>query len=321
MDIISAQGEQSHKSALAVREGRLFSRIKAVSDRLVTILGELGAWVDYPEEDIPEVEENTLLTSLTECLSNLRKISDTYDSGRILREGVETAIIGRPNVGKSTLMNLLSGYERSIVTDIAGTTRDVVEESVRLGNVILRLCDTAGIHDTTDTVEDAGIRLAQKKLDSADLILAVFDSSQPADSEDISLMEQLAGKRAVCVLNKNDLGTADTAIFKQYFDTIVEISAKDGSGLESLQAAVENIFHTAEIDAGAGMIANERQKQCVDNAISALDEAVSVLTMGETLDAVTVLIDEAADFLLRLTGEKASEAVVNEVFSHFCVGK
>lgn len=288
---------------------------------MVTILGELGAWVDYPEEDIPEVEESTLLNSLSEELGNLRKISDTYDSGRILREGVETAIIGRPNVGKSTLMNLLSGYERSIVTDIAGTTRDVVEESVRLGNVILRLCDTAGIHETDDTVEDAGIRLAQKKLDSADLILAVFDSSQPVDNEDISLMEQLSGKRAVCVLNKNDLGTADTAIFKQHFDKIVEISAKEGNGLESLQTAVEEIFHTAEIDTGAGMIANERQKQCVDSAISSLKQAVSVLEMGETLDAVTVLIDEAADFLLRLTGEKASEAVVNEVFSHFCVGK
>ncbi len=322
MDIISAQGEQYRRCANEAREGAIFRRIKAISDDLLQILGELSAWVDYPEEDIPAVSEENLKNFLEGVLCKINDARNSYDSGRILREGVDTAIVGRPNVGKSTLMNLLSGCERSIVTEIAGTTRDIVEESVRLGEIILRLSDTAGIRETSDLVEGVGVKLAEKKLESSELILAVFDNSQELSGEDISLIERLSGRNAIAVVNKSDLAQSiDVEYIRANFKYMVYISAKDGNGAEDLQRAVEEIFRTSEIDPASGVIANERQKACLDKAALSVEEAVQALNFGETLDAVTVVIDEAANALLELTGEKATEAVVDQVFSHFCVGK
>lgn len=322
MDIISAQGETAHKCSVAMHEGALFKRIKSVSDRMVKILGELAAWVDYPDEDIADVDENSLLVDLSNILSELKKISSTYDSGRILREGIETAIVGRPNVGKSTLMNLLSGYERSIVTEFAGTTRDVVEESVRLGDVVLRLCDTAGIRNTSDTVEEMGVNLAYKRLDRAELVLAVFDYSQELKHEDFLLTEKLSGKNVIAVINKSDKEPLlDLDFINEHYPENVLISAKVGNGIDELRGKILKVFRASEIDSSAGIIANERQKRCIDMAISSLKDAVFALSQSETLDAVTVLVDEAEGFLLELTGEKITEAVVDEVFSHFCVGK
>lgn len=322
MDIISAQGETAHKCSVAMHEGALFRRIKSVSDRMVKLLGELAAWVDYPDEDIADVDENSLLVDLSNILSELKKISSTYDSGRILREGIETAIVGRPNVGKSTLMNLLSGYERSIVTEIAGTTRDVVEESVRLGDVVLRLCDTAGIRNTSDTVEEMGVNLAYKRLDRAELVLAVFDYSQELMHEDFLLTEKLSGKNVIAVINKSDKEPLlDIDFINEHYPENVLISAKEGNGIDELRGKILKVFRASEIDSSAGIIANERQKRCIDMAISSLKDAVLALSQSETLDAVTILVDEAESFLLELTGEKITEAVVDEVFSHFCVGK
>ena len=322
MDIISAQGETAHKCSVAMHEGALFKRIKSVSDRMVKILGELAAWVDYPDEDIADVDENSLLVDLSNILTELKKISSTYDSGRILREGIETAIVGRPNVGKSTLMNLLSGYERSIVTEFAGTTRDVVEESVRLGDVVLRLCDTAGIRNTSDTVEEMGVNLAYKRLDRAELVLAVFDYSQELKHEDFLLTEKLSGKNVIAVINKSDKEPLlDLDFINEHYPENVLISAKVGNGIDELRGKILKVFRASEIDSSAGIIANERQKRCIDMAISSLKDAVFALSQSETLDAVTVLVDEAEGFLLELTGEKITEAVVDEVFSHFCVGK
>ena len=322
MDLISSQGEQSHKCAVSIHEGALFKRIKSISDKLVTLLGELGAWVDYPEEDIPAVEENNLLVTLSSVLSALKATAATYDSGKIIRNGIDTVIVGRPNVGKSTLMNLLTGYERSIVTEVAGTTRDLIEESVRLGDVVLKLCDTAGIRQTDDLVEGAGVKLAYKKLENADLILAIFDNSLELKHEDFQLIEKLIGKKTIAIINKSDKESLiDKDFISENFNSIVEISAKSGDGIEKLKDKLEEIFYTNDIDVSAGVIVNERQKRCLDMAITSIKEAISALEIGETLDAVTVLIDETANFLLELTGEKTTEAVVDEVFSHFCVGK
>lgn len=322
MDVISSQGEQALRSALALREGALFSRIRVITGKLLTLLGELGAWVDYPEEDIPAVEEESLQSSVSEAASALEALLSTYESGKILREGIPTVIAGKPNVGKSTLMNRLSGYERSIVTDIAGTTRDVVEESVRLGDMVLRLSDTAGIRDTSDAVESVGVRLAYKKLEEAQLVLAVFDNSEPLSEEDKALLHTLSGKHAVALLNKSDRpARLEKHILSGHFEHLVEISARDGEGLETLKQVLQKIFALDQLDSSSGVLANERQKLCARQALASLKEALTALSMGETLDAVTVLIDEAAASLLELTGERTTQAVVDEVFSHFCVGK
>ena len=205
MDIISADGSAGLKCAEALRDGALFRRIKTVSDGMLKLLGSLAAWVDYPDDDIPAVEEYEISAVLEAGIAELGELLESYESGRIVREGADTVIAGRPNVGKSTLMNLLAGCERSIVSDTAGTTRDIVEESVRLGDIVLRLSDTAGIHDTEDSVESIGVDRARKKLDSADLILAVFDVGSFITDEDRELSERCRNRNSIAVLNKSDL--------------------------------------------------------------------------------------------------------------------
>ncbi len=321
-DIISAEGKAAHRCAVALKSGALFISINAVSKELLHLLGEIGAWVDYPEEDIPGVDERAIISSLEEASVKLEKILSSYDRGRIIREGIDTAIVGKPNVGKSTLMNLLSGCERSIVTDIAGTTRDIVEESVRLGDIVLRLSDTAGIRGTEDIVESIGVKRASDKIDSADLILAVFDNSEELSQEDIEIAGRCAGRIAVGIINKTDKESKlDTGYIESRFEHIVYISAVNAEGADELQSVISDIFRTNSINYNEGILANERQRNCVKSALSALRESIDAVKQGCTLDAVNILIDEAENHLLELTGERTSEAVVNEVFSKFCVGK
>ncbi|MBO5558579.1 tRNA uridine-5-carboxymethylaminomethyl(34) synthesis GTPase MnmE [Ruminococcus sp.] len=324
MDTIAAQGEYALASANLTRKGSLFGRIDKVTKELVKLLGELAAWVDYPEEDLPAVEENALRESLKNAVSVTGRLLADSDNGMLIKNGIDTVIAGRPNVGKSTLMNLLLGYDRSIVTEVAGTTRDVIEESARLGELIFRLSDTAGIRDTEDKVEKIGVEMAQKRLEECMLVIEVFDTSVKPDDDDTALLEKVRslGKRALIVLNKSDLESAvGEEFFREYCENIVYISAKDPNDREKIQHALEKIFTPENYDADSTIFANERQRGCLVKANKNLTAALEALEMGETLDAVTVMIDYAADSLLELTGEKATEAVVSEVFSKFCVGK
>lgn len=322
MDIISASGSRELQFANAMREGAMVRRVQAVQAQLVTVLSSLAAWADYPEEDIPAVSPEMLQTSLLQIQQDLQALLRTKDYGRILKSGVATVIAGKPNVGKSTLFNLLSGCERSIVTEIAGTTRDVVEECVRLGDVTLRLSDTAGLRETADVIEQIGVRIAKEKLEQADLILAVFDSRQPLSVEDWALLEQLKGRQVIVILNKSDAGEAKILPEQlSDFPHCITMSAKEGSGLEDLQAAVTELFYQGNVTPELGILANARQAACAETALEMVTAAMQVLRDGELLDAVTVLLDEAAQALMTLTGERVTEAVVDEVFRHFCVGK
>lgn len=324
METISAQGEYALNSANLTKEGRLFRLISDMSRKFVTILGELAAWVDYPEEDLPEISEDNLRESLKNALAGLDKIIADHDSGMIMKNGVDTVIAGKPNVGKSTLMNMLLGYDRSIVTNVAGTTRDVIEESAKLGELILKLSDTAGIHETDDEVEKIGVEIAKKKLKNAMLVIEVFDISKELDEEDLELLEYVKklGKKVIIVLNKSDLeNVVERSQLEKYSDYVIEISAKLDEGREELQKATEKLLGIGGYDADSTIFANERQISCAERARKYLAMALESLDMGETLDAVTVMIDNGANALLELTGEKATEAVVDEVFSKFCVGK
>ena len=322
MDIISARGEKELKMAESLREGAAYRTARKCSDKLMKILGDLAAWADYPEEDIPEVEPDALMKELREVRSDLSTLVENYDSGRLIREGISTAIIGRPNVGKSTLFNCLSGCERSIVTDIAGTTRDIVEESVRLGDITLRLSDTAGMHDTDDVIEGIGVDMAEKMIDKAELVLAVFDGSCPLTEDDLYLVNKINKSRTIAVINKSDVEQKiNLNELTKYFIHIVYISAKENSGVIDLKNKVEEIFSINEQTFENVSAANERQKKCIDSALRSIDEAISALVIGEMLDAVNVIIDEAEQSILSLTGEKITDAVVDEVFSRFCVGK
>lgn len=322
MDLIGSSGKQAARAALAGRDGVLSRKIDVIADRLVDIGAHLAAWNDYPDEDMESVEPENLSASLFAALEDCRRLLAGYDAGKVLREGVETAIIGRPNVGKSTLMNLLAGTEKSIVTAIPGTTRDVVEETVLAGEVKLRLADTAGIRSTDDPVEQVGVSLARKRLSSAQLILAVLDRSEPLSDEDLALLQELRDRPAIAVLNKSDLPQQlDEEKLAGLVQKTVEISARSGEGADALVEAISQMLHLSDIDPTAPLVANERQRVCLQKSAAALQEAADAAAMGVTLDAVTVCLDEAISPLLELTGRKASDAVVDAVFANFCVGK
>ena len=244
----------------------------------------------------------------------------TYNAGRVLREGIERVIVGKPNVGKSTLMNMLSGAERSIVTEVAGTTRDVIEDTVTVGDIMLRLADTAGIRDTDDRVESIGVELAKRRIELADLVLAVFDITKPLDNDDKQLLELVKHKNTVVILNKSDMGSnADISAFTG-FRTVVT-SAVNGGGYDALCSTIADIAGTAGLDPESAVLINERQRACAERALDGINEAISALNDGNTVDAVGVCVDDALAALLELTGRRVTNEVSDEIFRKFCVGK
>ncbi|MBQ2972889.1 MAG: tRNA uridine-5-carboxymethylaminomethyl(34) synthesis GTPase MnmE [Clostridia bacterium] len=322
MSLIGASGKQAAAAALNTLDGNLSREIRGVADSIIAICASLAAWVDYPDEDIEDTSASDMLPVFESAQNSLKEIIRRYDCGRAVTDGIDAVIVGRPNVGKSTLMNLLSGFERSIVTDIAGTTRDVVEEKIVLGEIIMRVADTAGIRETENVVENIGVNLAKRRLERAELVLAVFDGSEPLTDDDLDIISQCESKRAVALLNKSDLPlAADRKIIENAFAHCVELSASTGEGRGELEKAVAEIFRTNEFNPNAACLTSERQRQCCVNALASIEEAINAINCGVTLDAVNVCADCAIDALLQLTGEKATSAVVDEVFSRFCVGK
>lgn len=322
MDIISAGSQGAGRAALALRDGALYKKIRKITEDLTALESHLAAWADYPEEDVPELSEEAVSTVLKNADAVLKRLISTYDAGRIIREGAVTVIAGKPNVGKSTLMNLLSGRDRSIVTSVAGTTRDVVEESVLVGDVPIRLLDTAGIRETDDLVERIGVDMAQSALDRCDAVIAVFDSSAPLDDDDRRLIEKLKNRPVIAVINKSDLERqADVDFIKSNFEYCVTISAAKGDGEDEFRAALGKLLKTADLDPSEPVMANERQLDCARRGERAISEGIEALECGMTLDAVGICIETALDALYELTGEKASDAVIEQVFARFCVGK
>lgn len=256
MDVIGAAGKRELSFAHAQQNGALFHRVQQISQGIVSSLGDLAAWADYPEDEVPAVTPEGLHAALQPVLEQLDSTLATYDYGRILQSGVSAVIVGKPNVGKSTLFNLLSGSQRSIVTEIAGTTRDVVEEQIRLGNVTLRLSDTAGLRETEDVIEQMGVKIAEERLAQADLILAVFDTTRPLDADDRRMLEQLPDKPVIAILNKSDqTACLHPESLEQQFSRVITMAARDGSGLEQLRQAVEELFYQAEVTPELGIVA------------------------------------------------------------------
>ncbi len=322
MDIIGARSRGAVRAALSVKEGALSKRIDAVKAALLSKAAHLSAWADYPEEDIPEIEDDELTAALQKAHHDLEAILRGYDNGRILKDGIDTAIVGKPNVGKSTLMNLLAGYDKSIVTEVAGTTRDVVEESVSLDDIILNLSDTAGIRQTEDVVEKIGVDKAKNRLKTASLILCVFDASQKLSDEDIELIEAIGDAPSIAILNKSDLPCLiETEAIQKHFDTVIPISAKRSEGIEALIAAIKRLCAVVDFDSAQTLVYNERQRNLVKKALDSIGEALTALKIGITFDAVTVSIEEAVSYLCELTGERVTDEVVDRVFHNFCVGK
>ena len=322
MNLISAQSKSALKAANEVRQGAVSKKIYAICEKLEHLAAHLSAWADFPEEDIPEVNEENLRLTLSECLNELELLIKNYDAGKAITQGVPTAILGKPNVGKSTLMNLLSGFDKSIVTDIPGTTRDIVEETVVLGDIILRLSDTAGIRNTDNVVEKIGVDRAKEKIEQSQLLLVVFDSSLPLDEEDRQIIDEIKGTQAVAVINKSDLESKiDLEYLNKNFEHIVYISAKEGTGKENLISAVTKATGTEDFSASAVLLAGERQRSAAEDAVNSVKSAIEAMNMGFSLDAVTIDLENALLKLYELIGKNVSEEIVDKVFHNFCVGK
>ena len=329
MEIISAEGRQGAALAKSALDGALARRIAGIQAALQTLAAHLTAWIDYPEEDVPEVSQSELITTLSEQKDTLDQLIAGYGAGAVLRRGVDCVLLGRPNVGKSTLLNLLAGFDRAIVTPIAGTTRDVLEQAVMLGDtgIRLNLFDTAGVREVGadgDAIEAEGIRRSWRKLDEAGLVLAVFDAAQPLSDDDLELARRCQGRPAIAVLNKQDLaGETDVprGTLKPYFKKIVPMCARDAVGLQALTDAVADLLGTAQLDPEAAQLCSARQLAAATRARDALAEAIAARQNGFGLDAAAVCLTDALQALFDLTGENASDATIEEVFETFCVGK
>ena len=324
MGLISASGEEARAASLNALDGALSREIKKCCDKLTLTAAFMAAWVDYPDDEIEELSDEQMTQTLTDVSKALEKLLSGFDAGKAILEGIDTAIVGRPNVGKSTLLNALSGSDRAIVTSVAGTTRDVLEETVRVGNIALKLADTAGIRtDTDDEIEKIGVIRARERFDRASLVLMVLDGQNELSEDDKELLSMCKNKNSVIVVNKTDGETRlDTESLKALTDSkIVMISAKNNLGMDELKNAIEETVGTAGFDPSAPLITTERQRICVVKAVENVNEALSAIQMGITADAVNVCIDCAIENLSVLTGERATESVVNEVFANFCVGK
>ena len=322
MDLVSADGRQGAALANASLGGALARKIAAEKEALTSLQAHLAAWVDFPEEDVPELDETHLQAVLGSVKDELDVLIRNYDAGAVLREGVDCAIVGRPNAGKSTLLNLLAGFDRAIVTPVAGTTRDVVEQAVRLGDIRLNLFDTAGLRDTEDVIEAEGIRRSWKKLDEAGLVLAVFDGSEPLTREDLALARKCAGRPAIALINKEDKPTRfDAEVIAPYFAMVLPVCCQEEGARKLIASAVARLLGTNQIDPHAASLSGQRQLAAATHAREAVAGALEAAAGGFGLDAVSVCVDDALDALCDLTGENASEAVINEVFERFCVGK
>ena len=316
INVINANSGRALTQANSAR-ARLYEKIEALRAKLINMAAEIGAVADYPDEEVDGADMQTVEPRIAEISAELQKMLADYDTGCLIRDGIDTAIVGSPNVGKSTLMNLLSGTERSIVTPVAGTTRDIIRETVSIGDITLNICDTAGIRDTDDAVEKIGVDLSKRELAAARLVLAVCDISRPLDSEDREILNLCRSRNAVIIVNKTDLTPAfPIAELEEFALPIVELSAASGEGLEKLKKCIEEITGIVSLSSETAVLQNERQHSCIIKAKECVDSA-----KGAMLDVQGMLLQDAANCLNEVAGIQLSAEVADEIFKNFCVGK
>lgn len=325
IDIINAKTDKSHELAQSQLEGSLSKKIKNLREMLTAVLAQVEVAIDYPEEDIEFITYKELIEKTEAIQREIVQMYKTADTGKILREGLQTAILGKPNVGKSSLMNSILGENRAIVTDIPGTTRDIIEEFVNIKGIALKIVDTAGIRDTDDVVEKIGVEKSRKHLKNSDLTLVVLDNSRETDQEDIDILESVDRSKTLVILNKIDLESKlDLDIVKKYVDeiNIINISALKNEGLDLLHDRIEDMVFSGEISNSVDvMITNSRHKDAIYKAMKAIEDAISSLNDEMSYDFIEVDLKDAWDALGYINGDTISEDLLDTIFSNFCIGK
>ena len=321
-DLIDAESAGAARNAVGQLQGRMSRSVEGIYDALMDVVSRFYAIVDYPDEEIEPLQQAQIEQTLAESAERLDALLATFSRGRLLKSGVPAVILGKPNAGKSSLLNALLGYDRAIVTDIAGTTRDTVEEKVLVGSVLLRLCDTAGIRDAADTVERLGVERAQQAAQRAELALLVLDGSAPLTREDEEAIAAARRARRMLVLvNKADLPQVlDTAALRVRFDEVIPLSARSGAGVDALCRAVEELFAGGETPRGE-LLTNARQAESAQRALDAVRRAEQALRSGLSPDAVLTDAEEALEALAEFSGKRVRDDLVATIFSRFCVGK
>lgn len=323
MDIISAKTEVSMKAAVQQSKGRLSREINVLCDNLLNVLAAIEHTVDFTEDDEeidPTVTEN-IKRKVEEFLQNTNNLLETAEEGKIIREGLSMVIVGKPNVGKSSLLNVLLNEKRAIVTDIAGTTRDVIEEYINLDGIPIKIVDTAGIRDTEDVVEKIGVEKSREKINEADLIVLMLDMSRDLDDEDREIIESVKGKKYICILNKVDLKTKLNDKIVDGLENKIEISTVTGFGIDALKEKIKEMFFNGNIDTESIIITNTRHKQALFRAKENCEIALKEINNNAYLDLVSIYITSALKALGEITGAEIEEDLVNKIFSDFCVGK
>ena len=325
IDVINAKTEKESSEAIKQLNGGLAKEITVIKELLLTTMSNIEVSIDYPEYDTPEVSKQVLNKEFNEIRNKLTVLASTFDNGKILKDGIKTVIIGKPNVGKSSLLNLILKEDRAIVTEIAGTTRDTIEEFVNINGIPLKLVDTAGIRKSNDKVEQIGIDKSKKIAEEADLVIAIFDSSKKLDEEDKEILKFAKNKKSIILLNKIDL---DSKISEEEIklygikENIIKISSKDNIGIDLLYKKIEELFNLSEINVdGEVIITNERHKNSIKKALEDLDKAEKSIKDNMPIDIVEIGLREVLTDINAITGEEIGEEIIDKIFSRFCLGK
>lgn len=325
IDMIRAKTDKSFDVAVSQLEGRLSLKVEEIRQKLLDLLVDITVNIDYPDEDIEEMTYEKLEESIVETQDMIEKLLATSSTGRMIREGIKIAIVGKPNVGKSSLMNGLLKETRAIVTDIPGTTRDTIEEVLSIRNIPVYLVDTAGIRETSDKVEKMGIEKSKEAFNQADFILFLLDGSRPLEEEDLQIMEFLKERKSLVLINKRDLGEAisiEEISAKLPASQVIEASLLKGQGITEIEDAVEDLVYGGEIVQKESMMVNNvRHIELLQQAVKSLTDALHMSERREALDFIEVDVKNAYERLGEIIGETVSDDIINEVFARFCLGK
>lgn len=325
IDVINAKSEKEAKTGIKQLEGVLSRKIKEIKQEILDVMVNVDVSIDYPEYDVEDVTSSQISSMLDSVQNKLEILEKSFDNGKLIKEGIKTAIIGKPNAGKSSLLNAILKEDRAIVTEYEGTTRDTIEEFVNIEGVPLKLIDTAGIRDAKDEVEKIGIKKSKEIANDADLVIAIFDSSKELTVEDEEILNIIKNKKSIILLNKADLNsvlTENDAKFKEITENVIKISALNGVGLEKLYNLISKMFSLEEINVDNDVIVtNLRHKNLISKAIENVKKAKNTVQENMPIDIIAIFIKDILEDLGNITGEVVTDDIINEIFSKFCLGK